>query len=173
MVAVALPLCIGACSAGLVGALWGLGDATFTGILPTLYAHRLGRAAKLSGHSGKHPRLLVFAFVSLTTGLAVLLLADAPRDVLVVNAGLLAVLLVLTPITLLWDISIHVATISGATALSLLLVQPGLYVGAGLVLSVASVGWSRVHRQEHKPTQVIAGAAAGALACSLVYVVMT
>ncbi|MEU4704761.1 phosphatase PAP2 family protein [Nonomuraea dietziae] len=170
-VAVVLPVGIGAVTAGVTGALWGLVPAVFTGILPTMYARRLDRIAQ-QGHGGKSPRQLWVAFASLTVGLAVLILAGAPHAVLVANVGLLAVLLVITPITLLWDISIHAATIAGAAAFAVLALTPGAAATVGLALVVAVVGWSRLKLGKHQPTQVIAGTALGALACGLVYTVL-
>ena len=101
--------------------------------------------------------MLLAAFVVL---LAVLLLFDAPRDLLLItrSMGLASAAVALT--TLLWKASAHCTVAGHAAAAALLLLGP---VGIVFLLALPFVIWSRVVTGAHTLPQTLAGTAVGAV----------
>ncbi|BBE22868.1 hypothetical protein MN0502_17510 [Arthrobacter sp. MN05-02] len=136
---------------------------TFTTALPLAGVLVLVRRGHVSDHhiSDRHQRAPVLggALVSITAGLALLVLLGAPwavtGTVLCTVGGVLAVLVV----NLWWKLSAHAAVATFVTLGTIALF--GAWA-TPLVLLPATVGWSRVELGAHTPAQVAAGCVVGA-----------
>ncbi|SCF23184.1 hypothetical protein GA0070612_5116 [Micromonospora chokoriensis] len=103
---------------------------------------------------------LVYGLLSVLVGLAVLVLAGAPRPLVAMVVVMFAVLLIVTAINQAWKLSAHAAVASGSMCVLIIV------FGAALIPSLAIVvlvGWSRVRLGDHTIGQVVAGALAGVL----------
>jgi hypothetical protein len=155
---------------GRAGLGWGLLAALFTAVLPTLFITYGVRRGRWSDRTvgARRPRLVVLAFItaSVTTGLILLLVLDAPRLLTGYLAFMLASVAVLAAITTVWKISIHCAVASGSVAILALSFGPLVLPAYALV---ALLGWSRVALTDHTVAQAVAGAVLGAGAAVLAY----
>ena len=152
------------------GVRWGIIAALFAGLVPM--AHIVGqvRRQRLSDrHVGvrEQRRLpLLVGIVSVLLGIGVLVLGQAPRDLVALVAAMAVGLAASLLVTLAWKISIHVAVVAGAVTILTL-----VFGAAALMLAplVAVVGWARVALHDHTPAQTVAGAALGALVAAGVF----
>lgn len=136
----------------------------FTTALPLGVIVLLVRRGRITDHhiSDRRQRapILAAALVSITIGLILLVLLDAPwrvtGTVVCTIAGLVAVLLV----NLWWKLSAHSAVAMFVVVGTASLVGPWGWLTAPMALAV---GWSRVRLRAHTPAQAIAGAAVGVL----------
>jgi membrane-associated phospholipid phosphatase len=104
--------------------------------------------------------------VSVLLGIGVLVLGQAPRDLVALVAAMAVGLAASLLVTLAWKISIHVAVVAGAVTILTL-----VFGAAALMLAplVVLVGWARVALHDHTPAQTVAGAALGALVAAGVF----
>ena len=186
-VAIALPLCVGWHGAGMVGLLWGLVPAVFTGVLPHLMDRWVKRhRPEAEPGSGKPLILVVGSATSLICGLIIIVAYAAPRPVIACAAGLFAILVAVaiasqwrspTGERVGWNVSVHAATSAGAAAICW--VEFGVAAGllAGVLASV--VAWSRVlvhfltgGQDGHTGVEAITGALVGAVVCGLIYLLL-
>jgi membrane-associated phospholipid phosphatase len=155
---------------GRAGVGWGLLAALFTAVLPTLFISYGVRHGRWSDRNvgPRRPRLVVLGFItaSVAAGLAVLLVAGAPRLLTGYLAFMLASVAVLALVTVVWKISIHCAVASGSVAILALTFGPLVLPAYALV---ALLGWSRVAVKDHTVAQVVAGVVLGAGAAALAY----
>ncbi|WP_018680708.1 YwiC-like family protein [Actinokineospora enzanensis] len=153
--------------------LWGLEVALFSSILPMLFIIRGARAGRWDGHHvrDREHRFLPLAvgLGSTAVGITILVVADAPHDVLALALAMFATLAVCVAITRAWKISIHGAVAGGAVAMVTLRYGPWSLL---LIAIVALVCWSRVTLGDHTPTQVIAGALTGPLVGGTVFLLV-
>lgn len=169
---VGLQLLVGAATADSIpaGLAWGGLSALFAGVLPyafLLHGVRRGR------YGDRHVKVreqrmipLLFAGGCVVTGLALLALLGAPRELTALAVAMLTGLVVTLAVTTVWKISVHTAVAAG-TAVILTLV-----FGAALAVVwpiVAVTAWSRVVLRDHTVAQVLAGAVMGALVAGLVF----
>ena len=149
---------------------WGLLAALFAAVIPTLfiaYGVQHGRWADRNVGARK-ARLVVLAFItaSVAVGWGLLVVLRAPR----VLAGYLAFMLgsvaLLALVTTVWKISIHCAVAAGSVTVLAYAFGPPVLAGFALV---GVVGWSRVAMDDHTTSQVVAGAALGALVAAVAY----
>ncbi|MCO6009367.1 hypothetical protein NE236_30785 [Actinoallomurus purpureus] len=112
---------------------------------------------------------LIIALVLVTAGIAALAAAGAPRDVVAVEAAMLAGLLVTIPITRVWKISFHTGVAAATTAILTVVYGPWLLLTLPVVVLI---GWSRVRLAHHTPAQVIAGAPVGAVAATVAFLLV-
>nr|MDQ3578418.1 hypothetical protein [Actinomycetota bacterium] len=142
--------------------LWGLEVALFSSVLPMVFIIRGARQGKWDGHhvrDREHRFLpLMVGLASTAVGIAILLLFDAPRDVVALSVSMLATLFVCIAITRFWKISLHAAVAGGAVALIALLFGPW---GLWLLVPLGLVCWSRVELTDHTRAQVVVGALIG------------
>lgn len=141
---------------------WGLVVAVFTSVLPMVFIVRGARRGRWDGH---HVRDREHRFVPLAValgsgvvGLTVLLVGNAPRDLVALACSMLLTLAVCIVITRWWKVSLHTTVAGGAAATIALLYGPAWLA---LFLLVALVGWSRVVLTDHTATQVVVGALLG------------
>lgn len=163
---IALLLLIGWHStSSLVGVGWGLFAALFCGVIPLAIVHLGVRRGKLTD---KHIRVrkqrivpLTATLVSVVTGIAMLHVLHAPREVFALVIAMLVGLASSLAVTVWWQISVHNAVAGGT--LMILLLAYGLAVLPAVPLIVA-IGWSRRVLKAHTLAQLICGTALGSVA---------
>jgi membrane-associated phospholipid phosphatase len=156
----------------LSGVAWGLLAAFFCGIIP-LAIIRLGvRRGKLTD---KHIRVrkqriipLIATLASVVTGIAMLHVLHAPREVFALVIAMLVGLASSLAVTVWWQISVHNAVVGGTVMILLLAYGPALLPA---VLFILAVGWSRRVLKAHTMAQLICGTALGSIA-ALVFTVL-
>lgn len=158
-------------ASGLVGGQgwqrlgWALLASSFTGVLPYVVALRAIARGKLSSRHlperSERVRPMAWALASVLVGWALMLLLDAPQQVLGVQAAMVSGALTVLAITLFWKISVHSGVVASTAACAAYLFGPWtLFIGVPLVIVV---GWSRLVLRAHTPAQVVAGTVVGAL----------
>lgn len=158
-----ITLAVGWHAAGWPGIVWGVIAGIFSGVLPILWI-KWGERRKLWGDRHvrrRQDRLLVIPgiMVSVGSGIAAMMIFDAPRELLALVVAMMAALAVFLLITTIWKISFHTAVPAGAVAVAVLAF--GWWALAAVPL-IAMIGWSRLVLSAHTLAQVLAGAAAGA-----------
>ncbi|MGW0022162.1 hypothetical protein ACWDUD_27945 [Rhodococcus sp. NPDC003382] len=151
---------------------WGLFVAVCSGVVPMAVILAGMRRAKIGDHhvtkiNERH--LLILALLAITVGaLVVLILADAPTEMVAFMSAGLAALAAAAVITSIfrWKVSVHTGVSAGVTVVLALALSPWWL--AALVLTPL-IGWSRVHLGDHTRGQVLVGAATGAVAAGLTY----
>jgi membrane-associated phospholipid phosphatase len=149
---------------------WGALAAIFVSVVPFLYVVRGVRRGGLSDHHvgvrQQRPVPLLVGVASMLVGLVLLVLLDAPRDLIALVAVVAAGLGLSLLVTLVWKLSIHAAVVSGAVTILLFVFGPPLLVVAPLVPLVC---WARVAVHDHTPAQTLAGAVLGATVAAVVF----
>ena len=146
--------------------LWGLIVGVTGSLIPMAVIVRGAKHGKWDSHhvTNRAGRLVPFAACigSLALGFVVLLVGDAPSEMIALAAAELACLLVALGVTfgLKFKISMHAVVAAGATVM--LVKVYGLWA-ALLFLAVAWVCWSRVELKDHTASQVAVGAVAGVM----------
>jgi hypothetical protein len=176
VVVVALPLAVAWHATGhRIGPtlLWGLVVALLSSVLPMAFIVRGARRGRWDGHHvrNREGRLvpLLLCLVSTVAGLLILVFGRAPRDVVALDAAMLATLIVCIVITQWWKISLHAAVAGGAAATMVLIYGPWCLV---LVPVVALVAWSRIELGDHTAAQAIVGAFTGPVVGGVVFVLV-
>jgi membrane-associated phospholipid phosphatase len=154
---------------GSVG--WGIVSAVFASGVPVAYIVRGIRTGRFTDHHvtvrEHRPAVIVAAAASVVVGLAVMVLLDAPRDLVALVVAMLAGLVLTFAVTRWWGkVSIHTAVAAG-TATTLVLV-----FGPWLLLAwpfVGVIAWSRVALHEHTVAQTVVGVVLGAVAAGVVF----
>ncbi|WP_160317648.1 phosphatase PAP2 family protein [Arthrobacter sp. RIT-PI-e] len=149
---------------GPVSALHAGTAVVFTTLVPLGGVLLLVRRGVLVDHhlSDRAQRAPVLAatLVSISVGIVLLVLLDAPwrvtGTVLCTVAGVVVVLVV----NLWWKLSAHSAVAAFVTVGCISLIGPGAWT---LTVMAFAVGWSRVRLGAHTPAQVVAGYAVGTL----------
>lgn len=155
----------------LLGAVrWGILVLIFTPLLPLLYLLYEVRRQRLTDRHVRlreqRPRILAVAIASIGFLLFLLLVLDAPSELIrLVTAGVVGLVSV-TLVTLVWKISIHVAVVAGSVVTLIILFGWPLLILAPIAPLTA---WSRVTLQDHTPRQVAAGALLGATIAIIVF----
>ncbi|MEV4415670.1 phosphoesterase PA-phosphatase [Catellatospora sp. NPDC049609] len=169
-----LPLTVGALTAGLRGALWGLAAAVFTAVIPLLIIRSGVRRGRLNSHhiDRREDRAvpLGLSILSVAAGLGLLTVLGAPATVRATVAAFGAALALTTLVNLVWKLSAHAATVSAAAVvLTAALGAPGTAAWA-MVLVVC---WARLRLGAHDLAQVVAGVAAGSAAALAAWTLLT
>ena len=141
------------------------GIATFfVGVLPyavMLVGIRAGRLRdRHLSERRDRPLMMVFGLASAATGLYLVHMMGAPRDLFALVGAMLAGIVVALGVTLFWKISIHSACAAGAVAVLALAVTPWALLLTPVVIATA---WARVRLHDHTTEQVIGGAVVGAV----------
>lgn len=153
-------------SSSIVEALgWSVLTGGFVAILPYLV---LLLGVRRGRWSDRHLRRrqdrvvpLAIALVSALVGAVLLVLLDAPRSLQTGVLSLIAGLVVVSLITPVWKVSLHLAVAAGAVAVLLRDLGSVAWWGAPLVVLLA---WARVRTGSHTPAQVLVGAVVGVAA---------
>lgn len=162
LLAVLYPV-VGALAAGWPGVGWSLLGMVFTVAIPAAIVDVGVRRGRYTDHhlSRREQRAvpLGLSAASVLVGLAVLALAGAPRSIVALQVSVLVTVFVVTAVTLVWKVSLHVAVV-GAAACVLTLLGGGWWALSWLAVPV--VGWARVRLTAHTLPQVVVGCLLGA-----------
>ena len=164
---------------GLILAAWMCHDSRAIGyalcyllvavVAPLLYVVWMFKTGRINDIHlpNRSDRTLPFLINLLGGAAAVALLVQlgAPGDFLAPILALLAQTLLLFAITLLWQVSIHTATVAGVAMLSVMALGEGC---ALLFLLVPLVAWARIYLGRHTIAQTVVGAAIGVSCFALV-----
>ncbi|SFS39685.1 hypothetical protein [Saccharopolyspora flava] len=142
---------------------WGLLVAATSSILPMGIIVWGARTGRWDGHHVRDRAGRLVPFIALIVmslvGLGLLLALGAPRQVIVLDVVMIALLLVTGGITAWWKISMHSAVAAGAVAILAVTYHPLCWA---LMLLVVAISWSRVRIRDHTTAQVTIGALVGA-----------
>jgi hypothetical protein len=153
--------------------LWSVVVAVFYSVLPMAFIIRGARRGKWDGHWVRERERrfvpLMMCLVSALVGLVILLVWDAPQDVVALAWSMVTVLVVCVIITKWWKVSLHATVAGGAVATVVL-----IYGWIMLVLFplVALVAWARVQVRDHTVAQVVVGAILGPVVGGVVFVLL-
>ncbi len=130
--------------------------------IPILYLFRLLRKDKITDMDvflrEQRARPLLVTIASLGAVLAILILGQAPRSMIILTTASLVQAIAIFFITLRWKISMHSAT---SAAVTVLILNVFGKAAAPVVLSVPLIAWSRVKLRRHTFMQTVAGALLG------------
>lgn len=147
--------------------------AVFYSVIPMLILVYGAKRGRWDGHwvrDREHRFVpLVLSLVSAVAGLVVMILGDAPREVIALALAMIAAVVACLVITRWWKVSIHATVAGGATAMVVFLYGPWLLL---LVVLVALVCWSRVVLTDHTVGQVAVGAILGPVAGGTVFLLV-
>lgn len=146
------------------GAAWGGFAALLVTGIPLAYVAKGVRAGKWSDHhiAERTQRVvpLLIASASVAVAAVLLVLVNAPRDLIALVLAQLAGLIVVLVVSHWWKISIHTAVAGGFLGVLVVLFGPWALLGLPVL---AAVGWSRIVLDAHTWAQVLAGGAMGLL----------
>ncbi|KZB88588.1 hypothetical protein [Amycolatopsis regifaucium] len=144
--------------------LWGLITGVFGSILPMAVIVRGARKGRWDSHhvTDRAGRVIPFAACIgfLAVGFTILLVGDAPRELVALAAAELVSLIVAVAITfgLKFKVSMHAAVAAGAVAILVQVYDPWF---AFLLIGVGWVCWSRVELEDHTTAEVSVGTLVG------------
>ncbi len=143
---------------------WGVLVAATSALIPQAVMALGAARGRWDGHHVRNRAGRLIPFVALigsgAIGLVLLVTGGAPRAMTVLDAGMLALVIIAGLITAKWKISMHAAAGGGATVVLAVFYGPAWWL---LGLVTAGIAWSRVRLGDHTTAQVAAGALAGAL----------
>lgn len=143
---------------------WGVLVAVFYSVLPMAFLVHGARRGRWDGHwvrDREHRTLpLLMCLLSASAGMVVMLVFDAPSEVVALAWAMISTLVACLVISRWWKISVHATVAGGAVAMVTFLYGPWMLA---LVPLVALVCWARVAVTDHTVGQVVAGAVLGPL----------
>ncbi|WP_410657805.1 hypothetical protein [Amycolatopsis sp. lyj-112] len=146
--------------------LWGLVTGVFGSILPMAVIVRGARKGQWDSHhvTDRAARVIPFAACIgfLAVGFGILIIGDAPGELIALTAAELLCLVICVAITFgaRFKVSMHAAVAAGAVAVLVQVYNPW---AALLLLGVAWVCWSRVELKDHTTAEVSVGTLVGLL----------
>jgi membrane-associated phospholipid phosphatase len=154
---------VGALAVGAIGVAWSLVGMVFTVAIPAFIVDRGVRAGRYTDHHLREREQravpLGLAALSVATGVVVLVVAGAPREITALQVAVLVTVAVATAVTLVWKISFHTAVVAAAASVLTLLGGPWW---ALTWVAVPVVGGARLVLRAHTLAQVAAGLVVGA-----------
>ena len=169
-----LPVVVGVHAAGAHGLLTGVVAAVFTGAVPyafLLWSMRRGLVAdRHVRRRAQRAMPLLFGMASVVTGLLLLLVLDAPRELLALVGAMLAGLAVVLGITTVWKVSVHTGVAAGTGVVLAMTFGPAVLLPA--VAALAVIAWARVALRDHTTAQVVGGSVVGAAVAGLVFALL-
>jgi membrane-associated phospholipid phosphatase len=149
---------------------WAALAVLFAAIVPMVYILAGVRQRRITDrHVGvrhERPRPLLVGVLSVMVGVGLLVVSGAPRELIALEAAMAVGLWSSLLVTLAWKISIHVAVVTGAVVILVLVFGPAALVFFPAVVLVA---WARIALLDHSPAQTLAGAALGAVVAASVF----
>ena len=153
--------------------VWAVVVAVFYSVLPMAFIIRGARQGKWGGHWVRERERrfvpLMLCLVSSLVGLAILLVGDAPQDVIALAWSMVVLLIACVVITRWWKVSIHATVASGSVATVVLIYG---WIMLVLVPLVALVAWARVRVADHTAAQVAVGAILGPVVGGVVFILL-
>jgi hypothetical protein len=153
--------------------VWSVVVAVFYSVLPMAFIVRGARQGQWDGHWVRERERrflpLMMCLVSALAGLVILLVWDAPRDIIALAWSMVTVLIVCVVITRWWKVSLH-ATVAGGAVATVMLIYG--WIMAVLIPLVALVAWARVKVEDHTAAQVAVGAFLGPVVGGVVFVLL-
>jgi membrane-associated phospholipid phosphatase len=154
--------------------LWGGIAAVSASVLPYALILRSVRRGRLSDRNislrEQRVRFGGVAITSILIGLVVVLVVfDAPAEMVALQASIAVGVACGWVITLWWKISVHAAIAAGAATVLLLVFGPALLA---LWPLVAVIAWSRVQVGDHTAAQVLAGVALGVVVNATIFLLL-
>lgn len=153
--------------------VWSVVVAVFYSVFPMAFIVRGARRGKWDGHWVRERERrfvpLMMCLVSALLGLVILLVWDAPRDVVALAWSMVTVLIACVVITKWWKVSLH-ATVAGGAVATVVLIYG--WVMAVLVPLVVLVAWARVRVADHTAGQVVVGAILGPVVGGVVFILL-
>jgi membrane-associated phospholipid phosphatase len=153
--------------------LWGGIAAVSASVLPYALILRGVRRGRLSDRNislrEQRIRFGGVAITSILVGLAVLVVFDAPAEMVALQASIAVGVACGWVITLWWKISVHAAIAAGAATVLVLVFGPALLAVWPLV---AVIAWSRVQVGDHTAAQVLAGVALGVVVNATIFLLL-
>jgi hypothetical protein len=153
--------------------VWSIVVAVFYSVFPMAFIVRGARRGKWDGHWVRERERrfvpLMMCLVSALVGLVILLVWDAPRDVVALAWSMVTVLIACVVITRWWKVSLH-ATVAGGAVATVVLIYG--WVMAVLVPLVVLVAWARVRVADHTAAQVVVGAILGPVVGGVVFILL-
>ncbi len=114
----------------------------------------------------QRPRPLLIGVLSVVVGVGLLILSAAPRELTALETATAVGLGSSLLVTLTWKISIHVAVVTGAVVILVLVFG---WAALAFLQAVIVVAWARITLLDHTPAQTLAGAALGAAVAASVF----
>ncbi len=137
-------------------------------ILYSVYTGRIGDIHMQHRHERYRP--LLVTIVANAAALALLILQDAPVVMKLLAIMSLIEVVIISAVTLYWQISMHAMAITGATmAVGVLL---SLTLALLMIPLIVLVGAARLRLDRHTPMQVFAGAMVGAFAPVILFLMV-
>jgi len=152
--------------------LWGLIVGITGSVIPMIVIVRGARTGEWDSHhvTNREGRVVPFAacLISLGVGWVVLLVGDAPHQMIALAAAMFAALVICTAITFAakFKVSMHAAVAAGAVGSLMAAYSPWMLL---LGLAVVLVCWSRVELGDHTTREVSVGAIVGVLTGGVLY----
>jgi membrane-associated phospholipid phosphatase len=153
---------------GFTGLVWGVATAFVCTGIPYAFVIWGVRQGHWTDHhitvrsQRKVPLLVTLGCVTVWITLLVLI-PDAPREVLALVVSMLGGLAVTLAVTKWWKVSVHTAVVSGVVTIMIL--TYGVYMTAAVSVVVLTA-WSRVVLRDHTPAQTVGGALLGMVAAT-------
>lgn len=170
-----LPVVVGTHAASTRGLLTGVIAAVFTGAVPyafLLWSMRRGLVAdRHIRQRAQRAVPLLFGMASVALGLLLLVVLDAPRELLALVAAMLAGLVVVLGISTVWKVSVHTGVAAGTGVILALTFGPAVLLPT--IAAVAVIAWARVALSDHTTAQVIGGSVIGAAVAGAVFSLLT
>lgn len=146
------------------GAAWGGLAAIFVSGIPMAFIAKGVKHGRWNDHHVNDRRQraipLLVALASVAVAAVLLVIVQAPRELVALVVAQLVGLVVVLVVTRWWKVSIHAAVAGGL--LGIFVVLFGAWALVGLI-PLAAVAWSRTVLDAHTWPQVIVGAALGAI----------
>jgi membrane-associated phospholipid phosphatase len=137
-------------------------------ILYNVYTGQIGDIHMQHRHERYRP--LLVTIVANVVALALLILQDAPVVMKLLAIMSLIEVVIISAVTLYWQISMHAMAITGATmAVGVLL---SLTLALLMIPLIVLVGAARLRLDRHTPMQVFAGAMVGAFAPVILFLMV-
>jgi membrane-associated phospholipid phosphatase len=137
-------------------------------ILYNVYTGRIGDIHMQHRHERYRP--LLVTILANAAALALLILQDAPVVMKLLAVMSLVEVVIISAVTLYWQISMHAMAITGATmAVGVLL---SLTLALLMIPLIVLVGAARLQLDRHTPMQVFAGAMVGAFAPVILFLMV-
>jgi len=161
---------LGFVSAGRSGLLWAILVLVIVTLIPLSYlliGRKRGWVTDLElSRRDERPRFILVSLGSDVLALAALWMGDSPHLLRLLVLTYFCLAIVMFSISSYWKISMHMAGVAGFSTVLVFVFGPcGLWAFTSLLL----VAWARLQRRKHDPSQLIAGAVAGALVTILVF----